>query len=123
MPSYRNISTTFWTDSNVDDDFTPEDKAGQFQGIRMIFYVLLPMVIGPALGNLASASSAVTYTDEYGVSQNAPTSAMFLCAALVAVLVFLPLGFLIKNGFTLYNLNSDKRIFTHVYFSGIIGIY
>ena len=81
-------------------DFTPEDKAGQFQGIRMIFYVLLPMVIGPALGNLASASSAVTYTDEYGVSQNAPTSAMFLCAAAVAVLVFLPLGFLIKKGFT-----------------------
>ena len=26
MPSYRNISTTFWTDSKVDDDFTPEDK-------------------------------------------------------------------------------------------------
>ena len=81
-------------------DFTPEDKAGQFQGIRMIFYVLLPMVIGPALGNIASTSSAVHYTDEYGVSQTAPTSAMFLCAAMVAVLVFLPLGFLIKKGFT-----------------------
>lgn len=81
-------------------DFTPEDKAGQFQGVRMIFYVLLPMVIGPLLGNLASASSAVHYTDEYGVTQNAPTPNMFLCAAAVAVLVFLPLGFLIKKGFT-----------------------
>jgi len=80
-------------------DFTPEDKAGQFQGIRMIFYVLLPMVIGPLLGNAASVSSAVRYTDEYGVSQVAPTSAMFLWAAVVAALVFLPLAFLIKAGF------------------------
>ena len=80
-------------------DFTPEDKAGQFQGIRMIFYVLLPMVIGPMLGNLSSASSSVHYTDEYGVAQSVPTAAMFLCAAAVAVLVFLPLAFLIRKGF------------------------
>lgn len=26
MANYRNISTAFWTDSKVDDDFTPEDK-------------------------------------------------------------------------------------------------
>ena len=26
MAQYRNISLTFWTDSKVDDDFTPEDK-------------------------------------------------------------------------------------------------
>ena len=73
--------------------------AGQFQGIRMIFYVLLPMVIGPMLGNLSSASSSVHYTDEYGVTQSVPTAAMFLCAAAVAVLVFLPLAFLTKKGF------------------------
>ena len=80
-------------------DFTPESKAGQFQGIRMIFYVLIPMVVGPMLGNAASVSSAVRYTDEFGVSQVAPTSAMFLWAAAVAALVFLPLAFLMKAGF------------------------
>ena len=26
MGGYRNISTAFWTDSKIDDDFTPEDK-------------------------------------------------------------------------------------------------
>lgn len=26
MANYRNISVTFWTDSKVDDEFTPEDK-------------------------------------------------------------------------------------------------
>ena len=80
-------------------DFTPETKAGQFQGIRMIFMVLIPMVVGPWLGNFASTSTAVQYTDEYGVTQNAPTSSMFLCAAIVAIFVILPLAFLIKKGF------------------------
>lgn len=28
-------------------DWTPKDKAGHFQGIRMIFAVMLPMIIGP----------------------------------------------------------------------------
>ena len=84
-------------------DFTPESKAGQFQGIRMIFYVLIPMVIGPALGSYASMRSAVVYTDEYNVVQHAPTSEMFIFAAVVAALVFLPLAFLIKKGFTPIN--------------------
>ena len=26
MAFYRNISINFWTDSKIDDDFTPEDK-------------------------------------------------------------------------------------------------
>lgn len=80
-------------------DFTPENKAGLFQGIRMIFNVLIPMVAGPMLGNLAAANSGVTYTDEYNVVKDAPTSNMFLYAAIVAVFVFIPLAVLIKKGF------------------------
>ena len=26
MASYRSVYTTFWTDTKVSDDFTPEDK-------------------------------------------------------------------------------------------------
>ncbi|MCM1365557.1 MAG: MFS transporter [Faecalibacterium sp.] len=80
-------------------DFTPEGKAGQFQGIRMIFNVLIPMVLGPVIGSFASKNSGITYIDEYNVSQIAPTSNMFLYASIVAVFVFIPLGFLIKKGF------------------------
>ena len=90
-------------------DFTPESKAGQFQGIRMIFYVLLPMVFGPMLGSYASSRSAVQYTDEYNVVQNAPTSTMFLYAAVVAALVFLPLAFLIRKGFTPSSQDSENK--------------
>lgn len=80
-------------------DFIPEGKAGLFQGIRMIFTVLLPMVIGPALGDLACRNSAVTYTNEYGVETIVPSSSMFLYAAAVSVFVVIPLIFLIKKGF------------------------
>ena len=88
-------------------DFTPENKAGLFQGIRMIFNVLIPMVSGPVLGNLAAANSGVTYTDEYNVVKDAPTSNMFLYAAIVAVFVFIPLAVVMKKGFEVKK-ESDK---------------
>ncbi len=80
-------------------DFIPEGKAGLFQGIRMIFTVLLPMVIGPALGDLACRNSAITYANEYGVETIVPSSSMFVYAAVVSVFVVIPLFFLIKKGF------------------------
>ncbi len=78
-------------------DFIPEDKVGLFQGIRMIFVVLIPMVVGPAIGDIACRSSNLTII-EYGVEKLVPSTSMFLFAAVVAVLVFVPLGALIKKG-------------------------
>ena len=80
-------------------DFIPQGKAGLFQGIRMIFTVLLPMVIGPALGDLACRNSAITYANEFGVETIVPSSSMFLYAAIVSVFVVVPMIFLIKKGF------------------------
>ncbi|MDD6012926.1 MAG: MFS transporter [Oscillospiraceae bacterium] len=79
-------------------DFTPPGKAGLFQGIRMIFVVLIPMVAGPKLGELACVNSGVTYMDDYGVSQIVPSSSMFLYAAVVGVLIAVPLFVLVKKG-------------------------
>ncbi len=84
-------------------DFIPVGKAGLFQGIRMIFVVLIPMVAGPLLGDLACRNSAVTYTNEYGVETLVPSGSMFLYAAIVAIFVFIPLVFLIKKGFRVEN--------------------
>ncbi|MGN0468322.1 MAG: MFS transporter [Acutalibacteraceae bacterium] len=89
-------------------DFTPESKAGQFQGIRMIFYVLIPMILGPAIGSFASANSGITYIDEYNIEQVAPTSHMFLYAAIVSVFVFIPLVFLIKKGFNVEEKQTEE---------------
>ena len=80
-------------------DFIPEGKAGLFQGIRMIFTVLIPMVLGPYLGDLACRNSAVTYMNEYGVETIVPSKSMFLYAAIVSVFVLVPLFALIKKGF------------------------
>lgn len=80
-------------------DFIPEGKAGLFQGIRMIFTVLIPMVLGPYLGDLACRNSAVTYLNEYGVETIVPSKSMFIYAAVVSVFVIVPLLFLIKKGF------------------------
>ncbi|MBQ3087480.1 MAG: MFS transporter [Clostridia bacterium] len=80
-------------------DFIPEGKAGLFQGIRMIFTVLIPMVLGPALGDLACRNSAVTYLNEYGVETIVPSASMFVYSAVISVFVLIPLFFLIKKGF------------------------
>ncbi len=79
-------------------DFTPEDKTGMFQGIRMIFVVMLPMIIGPIIGKEICRISEITYTNEYGVVQAAPGSVMFFAAAVVGIFILLPVAFLKKQG-------------------------
>ena len=81
-------------------DFIPKGKAGLFQGVRMIFVVMIPMVVGPYLGDLACRNSNITYQNEFGISTVVPSKSMFLYAAIVSVFVFIPLFFLIKKGFS-----------------------
>ena len=79
-------------------DFTPEDKAGQLQGIRMIFSVLLPMTIGPAIAvKVTDAFATAQYTNEYNVAVNIPAPHIYLAAAAVGILIFVPLIFLSKS--------------------------
>ncbi len=77
-------------------DFIPEDKVGLFQGIRMIFSVLIPMVLGPAIGDIACRISNITI-EEYGVEKLVPSTSMFLFASVVAVFVFVPVIILAKK--------------------------
>lgn len=78
-------------------DFMPEGKVGVFQGIRIIFFVLIPMIVGPFIGNLVCRISSVTYTNEYGVVTSAPGSVMFWAAAAVAVFILIPVAVLRKK--------------------------
>ncbi len=81
-------------------DFTPPDKTGLFQGVRMIFFVLIPMVVGPFVGNIVCRMSSVNYVNEYGVTSSAPGSVMFFAAAAIAVFIFPPILALKKKGFS-----------------------
>lgn len=78
-------------------DCIPQDKVGLFQGVRMIFFVLIPMVVGPTLGNIATKNSTVTITDVSGAESMLPTEMMFLYAAIVAVFIFVPLFAYLKK--------------------------
>ena len=72
--------------SGVIRDNTPCGKVGHFQGIRMIFGVLLPMIIGPAIGAAVIRGSDSTYV-ELGVVKTVPTPGIFLAAAVVLLLI------------------------------------
>jgi MFS family permease len=70
-------------------DHTPRDRVGEFQGIRMIFAVMLPMIVGPAIGAAVIKNSGSTYI-ELGQVKNVPTPGIFLASAVVLLLVVIP---------------------------------
>ena len=79
-------------------DFTPEDKAGQLQGIRMIFSVLLPMLIGPRVATkITDIFATAQYQNEYGIMVDIPAPHIYLGAAAVGLLIVIPLFFLRKE--------------------------
>ena len=77
-------------------DWTPKGKVGHFQGIRMIFAVLLPMVIGPSLGAAVIRGSKSTYV-ELGQVKAVPTPGIYLAAAAVLLLTAIPVLILRKR--------------------------
>ncbi len=79
-------------------DFTPEDKAGQLQGVRMIFSVMLPMITGPRIAaKLTDVYATAQYLNEYGQSVNIPAPHIYLGAAAIGALIVIPLFFLTKE--------------------------
>ncbi len=80
-------------------DFTPEDKIGLFQGVRMIFMVLIPMIVGPKLASVAAENSSITYINDLGAENILPSSLMFLIAGILGLFMFVTLIPLLKKGF------------------------
>lgn len=77
-------------------DETPRDKVGHFQGIKMIFAVLIPMVTGPYIGAYVIKDSNQTYID-LGVTKQVPTPNIFIAAATVSVFAIIPIIFMVKK--------------------------
>ena len=82
-------------------DNTPTDAVGKLQGVRMVFAVLIPMLLGPFMGNainryrnipLADSSSADTMTTLF-----IPAPEIFLAAALFLLLSFIIIPFIDKK--------------------------
>lgn len=83
-------------------DLLPKEHIGVFSGIRMIFFIMIPMVIGPFIGSTVIKNSQMTYTDEFGVLQSVPTPEIFLAGSMVGLLAFIPIYFILKRMGKLY---------------------
>ena len=68
----------------------PEDARGQFEGIRIIFYVLIPMVVAPLISNPIIKKSG-EFVDEYGFTEYLPTNSVFLAGVIIVLLTLIPL--------------------------------
>ena len=78
-------------------DYTPKNKAGLFQGIRMIFVVLIPMVTGPYIGQGFSYINADTFPNEYGQMVIKPNEFIFIGTLIVLVLSLIPVIILLRK--------------------------
>jgi len=64
----------------------PENKAGQFQGIRMICQVLIPGVIGPIIGSCLLSNAKIIINND-GTTSFIPNRMIFVGAAVVGILL------------------------------------
>lgn len=74
-------------------DYIPKGFEGRFQGVRMCFTVLIPMVVGPVI-SLAIGINSFSANDG-GVTS--PPFEIFLAAAVVALLSIVPIAFVAKD--------------------------
>ena len=83
-------------------DHTPENKAGMFQGQRIVGQVLVPGIIGPAIG-AAVLQNAQTIVNDDGTTSFIPNENIFLAAFLAACVIFLALWPLFRK------MREDRR--------------
>jgi len=77
----------------------PEENRGQFEGVRVIFFVLLPMLLGTLIGNviIKNTPQPVIHYDLYGNPIDVPQENIFLFAGFIVLLTLIPLFFAAKE--------------------------
>jgi MFS family permease len=95
------IWQAFWMATGVASgawlkDLLPEENRGKFLGVRMIFWIAIPMVIGPAIGSWLIQHYGLPTTSN-GQAGFIPVPILFQVTAVIAVLSLIPLIFIKKN--------------------------
>ena len=70
----------------------PEESKGQFEGFRIIFFVLIPWVVSPFIANPIIKSNG-KIIDGDGMEAYLPTHVLFLISMLLILAAFIPLFF------------------------------
>jgi MFS family permease len=88
IPTAGTIATIAWL-----KDLLPEEDRGKFLGIRMIFWIAIPMVVGPWIGSLLIQNFGIptTLNDQAGFI---PVPIIFQVGALINLLALIPLFFM-----------------------------
>ena len=84
-------TTTAWA-----KNLYPVGNRGQFEGIRILFFVLIPMIVGPSIAGLIIRRFGVPVVID-GVSGKAPSSALFLAAACFTIFTLIPTAFAVRE--------------------------
>jgi MFS family permease len=77
-------------------DLLPEANRGKFLGVRMIFWIAIPMVIGPAIGSWLIQNYGIPTTSN-GQAGFIPVPVLFQVTAVIALLSLIPLMFIKKK--------------------------
>lgn len=80
-------STTVWAKA-----LYPADSKGQFEGVRIVFFVLIPMIFGSIIATPTIKLSGLQIAGEVGM-EYIPNENIFLVGAIVSVLAIIPLLF------------------------------
>ena len=74
----------------------PEDAKGQFEGFRIIFFVLIPWIVSPFIANPIIKNNG-EILDANGLTAYLPTNILFLVSTLLILVTFIPLLFAAKH--------------------------
>jgi MFS family permease len=81
-------------------DYTPIGNAGKLQGVRMVFSVLIPMLVGPMIGNSINRAAGIPLGDlgsaDSMTTQYIPAPEIFLAGAIAAILLFVGIPILVR---------------------------
>ena len=83
----------------------PEDKRAQFEGIRLLFYVCIPMVIGPAIASPIISRYGIPMVNQYNEAGFSAGNELFFVAAAMALLTYIPIFFAYRE---------QKKIKAHI---------
>ena len=78
-------------------DYTPEKEVGLFQGVRMLFTVLVPMIIGPLIGRGLCYFGGTPYQNEFDQTVYPPNKWLFLVTGIIFALAIIPVIWMIRT--------------------------
>ena len=76
-------------------DYTPENRAGMFQGLRIVGQVLVPGIVGPWIGAMVLRNAKQVLNDD-GTYSFIPNANIFLAAFIAACFIWLILTVIFK---------------------------